>query len=284
MRNTSIYQQLSGRLGNQLFQWAYSHQLNLNYQSRIVPFHDKSHSVSGYLGNLESLIQPCSHTNTVKQINGLGFLLRGFDKLRSYFPELTQKVELVFGIARTTNHFDISLPTQEKPRLVTGFFVNWQTVLGIEELLFNELTEGFRNIRTPSDVPEIYQVIHVRRGDFLTLRDSYGVLHPDYYLANADSNLTTFICTDDTDLAQDIQSQLRAQKVFGPNDLSPTEAMKLMANASLLVMSNSTLSWWAGFYCSKKGGKVVIPRPFYKIEENGLLYHPDFIAATSVFY
>ena len=251
---------------------------------RITPFHDRSHSISGYLGNLESLIQPCSHLNAVKHIHAFGFLLKGFDKLRSYFPGLTQRIELRVGIARATNHYEISLPAEVNPKLVTGFFVNWQAVLGVEEILFNELTEGFRNIHTPSNLPEKYQVIHVRRGDFLELKDTYGVLHPDYYLANADSNLTTFICTDDANMAHDIQSLLNVKKVFGPNELSPTEAMKLMANASLLIMSNSTLSWWAGFYCSRKGGKAVIPKPFYKIEENGSLYHPDFIAAPSVFY
>jgi hypothetical protein len=222
--------------------------------------------------------------NTIKQVNWIGFLLRGFDKSRSYFPGLTQKLELIFGITRTANHFDVVLPSQEKPRLVTGFFANWQVVSGVEDVLFNELKQGFEHIRMPSDVPEIYQVIHVRKGDFLGLKDSYGVLHPDYYLANVDTKLTTFICTDDTNLAEDIQNQVRVHKVFGPNDLSPTEALKLMANASLLIMSNSTLSWWAGFYCTKTGGKAVIPKPFYKIEETGSLYHPDFIAAPSVFY
>jgi hypothetical protein len=168
--------------------------------------------------------------------------------------------------------------------MVTGFFVNWKSVSGVEEILFNELTEAFKDIETPSGLPQRYQVIHVRRGDFLELKDSYGILHPEYYLANADKNLTTYVCTDDKDLAQDIQSRINIQKVFGPDDLTPIEAMKLMANATLLLMSNSTLSWWAGFYCSRKGGKVVIPKPFYKIEANGSLYHPDFITAPSLFY
>jgi hypothetical protein len=284
MHDTSIYQQLSGRLGNQLFQWAYGHQLNSRYQKRIIPFHDKSHAISGYLGDLESLIQPCGHVDTVRQIDILGVLLKGFDKMRSYFPGLTRRLEFTCGISRATNHFEVTLPAQQKTRLVTGFFVNWQTVLGIEGTLFTELTEGFRNIRTPPNLPRRYQVIHVRRGDFLSLKDSYGILHPEFYVANADTTLPTFICTDDTDLAQDIQSQLTVQEVFGPNDLSPMEALKLMANSSSLIMSNSTLSWWAGFYCARKGGQVVIPKPFYKIEELGSLYHPDFMAAPSVFY
>jgi hypothetical protein len=284
MPNSLIYQQLSGRLGNQLFQWAYSHQLNSKYQMKIVPFHDKSHAELGYQGNLEVLIKSCSHADTARQINSFGFLLKIFDKLRSYQSQIARRIELICGIFRATNHFEISLPGEGRPRIVTGFFVNWKSVSGVEEILFNELTEAFKEIKTPSDLPKEYQVIHVRRGDFLELKDSYGILHPEYYLANADRNLTTFVCTDDKEMAQDIQSRINVQKVFGPDDLNPTEAMKLMANASLLLMSNSTLSWWAGFYCSRKGGKAVIPKPFYKIEANGSLYHPDFTTAHSVFY
>jgi hypothetical protein len=284
MRNNLIYQQLSGRLGNQLFQWAYGHQLNSKFQEKIVPFHDKSHSVSGYQGNLETLVKSCSHLKSTKQIHAFGYLLKLFDKLRSRYPYMARYIEKKCGILRASNHFEMILPGNTKPRIVTGFFVNWETVLGVEEILFNELTESFKSIGTPTDLPQDYQVIHVRRGDFVELKDSYGILHPNYYLANADRNLPTYICTDDKGMALDIQKQINVQKVFGPEDLSPTEAMKLMANASLLLMSNSTLSWWAGFYCSKKGGRVVIPKPFYKVEGKGYLYHPDFEAAPSVFY
>lgn len=284
MHQTRIYQQLSGRLGNQLFQWAYSHQLNLIYGERIVLFHDSSHSVSGYLGNIDSLIQPCTHVNTPAKMNSLGILLKGFDKLHLYFPELTRKMELKFSFHRAKNHFEISLPEHGKPKLVTGFFVNWQTLKGIEEVLFRELAEGFKRIQNPANMPPKYQVMHVRRGDFVGLKDSYGILHPKYYLENADRRLITFICTDDEGLAEDIRSKMDVERIFGPNDLSPFEAMKLMANASSLIMSNSTLSWWAGFYCAKNGGTVVMPKPFYKIETNGSLYHPDFVVVPSVFY
>ncbi len=251
---------------------------------KIVPFHDKSHAVVGYQGNLEALIKSCSHLKTTKQINSLGFLLKIFDKLRSSQPQIAQRIELTCRIFRTTNHFELSLPGKGRPRMVTGFFVNWESVLGVEEILINELTDAFKDVSTPPGLPQDYQVIHVRRGDFLQLKDSYGILHPDYYLANASKNLTTYVCTDDKDMARDIQNRMNIQKVFGPDDLNPTEAMKLMANASLLLMSNSTLSWWAGFYCAKKGGKVIIPKPYYKIEVNPSLYHPDFTPSPSVFY
>jgi hypothetical protein len=226
----------------------------------------------------------CSHLKETKSIHSFGLLLKGFDKLRAHYPKLAKRSEKIFGILRTTNHFEIPSLGRKRPKIVTGFFANWESVCGIEEILFNELTQGFKDVRTPSDIPEKYQVIHVRRGDFLELKDTYGVLHPEYYLANLDSNLITFICTDDKGMAQDIQSRVEVEKVFGPDDMSPAEAMKLMANASLLLMANSTLSWWSGFYCSRKGGKVIIPKPFYKIEANGSLHHPDFIAAPSVFY
>jgi len=284
MDSPKIYQQLSGRLGNQLFQWAYGHQVNARYNSLIVPFHDKSHSVPGYLDNLEKLVQPCEHFGVVKNINLLGVLLKILDKLRFYNTNASIRLEQFLGIFRTTHHFQIPVNLGQKPRLVSGFYVNWKSVCGVEELLFTELNEGFKKVRTPQDLPGQYQVIHVRRGDFLGLKETYGILHPDYYLKNIQLGIDTFICTDDQELAIDIQSVIPVRKVFGPDDLTPIEAMKFMANANVLIMSNSTLSWWAGFYSSRNGGKVIISEPFYKNEESSSLHHPDFITAPAIFY
>ncbi len=279
-----IYQHLSGRLGNQLFQWAYGHQLNSYHHSLVVPFHDKSHSIRGYAGNLGSLLKPCAHIGEVRNINSLGFLLKSLDKLRCNHFELAKKIELFLRINRTNHHFEIPIMGKNKPRVVTGFFVNWKSTIGVEEILVSELKESFKHIATPRGLAQEYQVIHVRRGDFLEHKDTYGILHPSYYSQNMIPELETYICTDDKEMAGDIQEFIKAKKIFGPDDLNPIEALKLMANSSSLLMANSTLSWWAGFYCLSMGGRVVIPKPFYKAEELGTLFHPEFTAVPAVFY
>lgn len=284
MRQNHIYQHLSGRLGNQLFQWAHAHQLNLYYHSFVIPFHDKIHSVPGYLGDLETLIKPCSHIGQTRNIDSLGLFLKALDKFALNHFELTKKIELFLQVHRTNHHFQVPAPREIKPRVVTGFFVNWRATCGVEEILVNELEESFKYITTPPGLVNKYQVIHVRRGDFLKHGETYGVLHPSYYLRNMTPHLETYICTDDDQMAADIQKIVKAKKIFGPNDLSPPEALKLMSNSSSLLMANSTLSWWAGFYCLRKGGKVVIPKPFYKSEESESLYHPEFTIAPAVFY
>lgn len=284
MTKNKIYQHLSGRLGNQLFQWAYGHQLNSYYHTLVVPFHDKSHSIRGYAGNLGALLKPCTHIGEVRSLNSLGILLKALDKLRGSHFDLAKKIELFLRINRTKHHFEIPILGQNRPRLVTGFFINWKSTIGVEEILFNEMMDSFKHVATPSGIAAKYQVIHVRRGDFLENKDTYGILHPSYYSQNMIPDLETYICTDDKEMAGDIQEFIKVKKIFGPDDLNPIEALKLMANSSSLLMANSTLSWWAGFYCLRMGGRVVIPKPFYKAEELGTLFHPEFTAAPAVFY
>ena len=282
-RNISI--QMSGRLGNQLFQWAFAHHAAIKYASKIQPIYDSFHEHRGYESNLSSLEFSCSHVLQSKRRDSVGYLLAGLDKINSKSARFGSYISRKLGIMRTGNHDEIPVLPAIAPKLLTGFFINWKVVRGVELLLAEELKTALKNVEVPFCVDDHFQVLHVRRGDFNSLKDTFGVLSSEYYARNLDGSLPTYICTDDEALVPDVQLATGAISVFGPSDLNPIQTLKLMSEASLVVMSNSTLSWWGGFLCTQNGGRALLPKPFYKyLSEDATNFElPEFTIVPSIF-
>ena len=276
---------MSGRLGNQLFQWAFAHQVAKKYGRKVQLIYDSIHEHRGYESNLSSLEFSCSHVLHGRRNETAGYFLSGLDKITAKSKKLGSLISSKLRILRAGDHDEILVLPAVAPNLITGFFINWKTVEGIENLLADELKNALEKIDLPVKIENRYQVLHVRRGDFTNLKESFGVLTSEYYVNHLDKLLPAFICTDDEFLVPEIKSATKAISVFGPSELNPIQTLKVMSQASLVVMSNSTLSWWGGFLCEKQGGKVLLPTPFYKYLDDyaTTLQKPGFIPVRSIF-
>ena len=255
------------------------------YGMKVQPFYDSIHEHTGYKSNLSSLEIPCTHVLKSKRRNVVGYLLAGIDKINSKSAGVGRFVSTKLRFLRTSEHDHIPDLPAAAPNLVTGFFINWRVVQGIESLLAEELKEALDNVGIPNKIEGRFQVLHVRRGDFISLKDTFGVLSPEFYVTNLDKSLPVYICTDDEQLVPDVELATGAIHVFGPNDLDPVQTLKLMAEATSVVMSNSTLSWWGGFLCMRNGGRAFLPNPFYKyLDENATNFQlPGFSLVPSMF-
>jgi len=118
-----MHQQLSGRLGNQLFQWAFAHQLALNYSQKVTLFTDKYH-IPNPKDDLSSWPLNCEHLNHLENNDIFGKLLIIQDKLNSKLS--LSSINTLFATLGTLRTFDSyaipSLPTKQ-PRLVSGFLL-----------------------------------------------------------------------------------------------------------------------------------------------------------------
>ena len=276
---------MSGRLGNQLFQWAFAHQVAIKYGIPIKPLYDSIHEHRGYESNLSILNLFCSHVSRSKKNDSVGYLLAALDKVKSKSVRCESYLSRKLGILRVGNHDEIPPLPAIAPNLITGFFINWKVVQGIEDLLAEELKTALENVEIPFKADDHFQILHVRRGDFKMLKDSFGILSTEYYARNMDRSLPTYICTDDEELVPDIRLATKANFVFGPRNLNPIQTLKLMSNANSVVMSNSTLSWWGGFLCMQNGGRALLPNPYYKsLSKNSVNFQlPGFILIPSKF-
>jgi hypothetical protein len=277
--------QMSGRLGNQLFQWAFGHKLAIYYGKKIYPLFDKLHEQPEYESNIDVATFPCTHVDSAVKRNMVGYGLALLDKIGSKNQHFSRKISWNLRILRAKDYNHLPEFPKFTPRLVTGFFLNWKSVEGVEDILVKELETALAKLTLPGIISGDYQLLHVRRGDFVALRDSFGVLSKEYYVKHLVTNLPTYICTDDDMLVPDIAQATNAIKVFGPKDLKPVEVLNLMSRASVLIMSNSTLSWWGGFLCINNSGTAYLPKPFYKYlnSSNTTFEHPKFKKIESIF-
>lgn len=276
-----MYQQLSGRLGNQLFQWAYSHCLYDKYSIRTQLFYDKSHNGKNHLSILE---RNCSHCYEIKKMNSLGLLLKSIDRFAS--NRKIQELIYKFRIYRTYNSYEFPRLEFQKPFLISGFYINSSVVMKNEEILFSEIMSTIIGLLDKKLIENKYQVFHLRRGDYLMSASDYGCLSLKYYERERKNDMDVYLTTDEENISKEIIDVLKPTKIFTPKNSNAWDALALMAFSENLVMANSTLSWWGGFLASKLGAVVIAPSPFYKnisVEEDAKLKNSRFIYREAIF-
>jgi Glycosyl transferase family 11 len=280
-----LIQQLSGRLGNQLFQWAFAHKLAINYRSQVSLFLDSFHA-NGFKGDdLYSHVDKCDHIGMIARNNFAGLIIKSLDKVSNLSDSFSYKVERNLGFLRSRNSYLIPVLPSNKPKLITGFFINSRNVEEIEKVIYPELQEILAKIQAPKNLPDKYQYIHIRRGDYVTTDSTYGLIGANHYKRFVSNNLPLVIGTDDSESAESVIRELKPELVFSSSDSTAWQALKMMGMAESLVLANSTLSWWGGFLASNRGKIVHSPSPFYKndFKNDDLLQYYKFTKVSSEF-
>lgn len=282
-----IYFHLSGRLGNQLFQWAYLHEL-VSQGHEIQLFTDKFHNDIHQDTNLNLLISQCSHLNASTVRNDLGMILKIREKMVSGGKILRMLAKILPILIETP----LSSQIKRFPILIDGFFISKEWPMKYRDILCDEFSNLQKDIKFQSNmVQEIFldfskTTIHVRRGDLHNHKDTFGLLAKDYYLPLFSKEHKNLVLSDSIDEARMIFEE-RGNCVFvDRSDDEVWKALVLMSTSARIVMSNSTLSWWGGFFASNANRAVVyMPKPFYrelsKFDE--LLHLDEFTNVNSIF-
>jgi hypothetical protein len=110
---------------------------------------------------------------------------------------------------------------------------------------------------------------HIRRGDFLKLQDSFGVLNYNYYLdAIAELRSTglhnpVWVMTDSpAEISPEFLEQAGAELIREPAHTLTTDTFAVMQACNSFIISNSTFSWWAAY--SSNARHVIAPNPWFK--------------------
>ena len=115
--------------------------------------------------------------------------------------------------------------------------------------------------------------MHIRRGDYLSVprnKKYFGVLANEYFLSsiNRFSENTHFIAFSDSDLESELLDAIppRAHLTFANSDLNPWDLLQRMSSMDGIVISNSSLSWWAARIGMEmtQGFRVVCPKIWFK--------------------
>jgi len=151
----------------------------------------------------------------------------------------------------------VEIPQSANPKkLANGYYQSWRYFEELEikpTISYESLTKPTRwlenQLNLMAQVDPV--VIHVRRGDY-QLRKNWqiGCLSPKYFHsidARVLKNNAIWIFTDtpETVLKEFDGFGIEVHVIQPPLESDPVESMILMSNASRIVISNSTFSWWA---------------------------------------
>ena len=260
---------IKGGLGNQLFQWVYAHQISGNNDFRVNLFFSDDEINRRF--DLSRISRECSHVHS-RSRKLLDFrpkiFLRAFDKL--WDIRWSRKVAEVLGYVREDPRFDqqqtVKLP--KKIRYANGYFQSKAFISKASPALEKELDLAVdfaaKSIFDKLSINRPYSVMHVRRGDYEQIFFTptiIGSLADDYFLKWRESNPNDYLIL----LVEDLQDATELIKLVKPqlmlDNMTTTawDCIGLMAEADKVLASNSSLSWWGAWFCSKRGGVATLP-------------------------
>ncbi len=156
--------------------------------------------------------------------------------------------------------FDEKLALQHQAWSVRGHFQSYR--YAVEDSVVQQLndlrpckpSEKFlRELKNMGQ--ELTLSIHVRRGDYVQLKDKFGLLSKEYFENASEQALAVsnrqirriLLFSDDIPEARKLLSGINfgTISISTVEGLSDVEELLLMAQSDLLIISNSTFSWWA---------------------------------------
>ena len=283
--------ELVGGLGNQLFGYFagayYAQKFNKHL---IVDLTQVSLGLTNHGSELTSFKLSKSYELIRSKPRGFARLIkRVFDKLSIKFKFIKYFRYRLLGVYQSKEvGFDSFLEKQSEISRIQGYYQTWKYVDNLQELE----TDTSLEIINPSNwflelQNEINKVkpivIHVRRGDYKNPNSPVGLLSRSYYqdaigvVNNKYENRNFWIFSDDIEDSQKLLDGLIPKSsnwICPPTGSDPAESLVLMSLSKVIIIANSSFSWWA----AKTGVKkelVIAPSPWFKTLESPTYLIPN---------
>ena len=262
---------LTGGLGNQLFQTAAAlHFQKLTDRGTVLVRGANSFSKYNHGSKVEKLIANLSVEGKEEKANLLLRLDRRLVRGNHIYADLRKiQVQRELGFSP---EFTVKKNTNE----LRGYFQSYiyaESLRGVYRAsISSHLTSSPINVdlNAASTVEPIS--LHIRRGDYETLKTTIGVLDFEYY-ENALEELNAhqeineiWVFSDDASKASTI---LRRSKFFKfmnfqiATSLGEIDSLAAMTLCSRHIIANSTFSWWGAFLTDGKS-KVIAPDKWFR--------------------
>lgn len=153
---------------------------------------------------------------------------------------------------------------------VIGYFQNEQIARVIKENLIKYLDNAFNdNNKTDSVESGLELTLHIRRGDY-ALESKIGMLSLEYFerllseiFQNQYVERVNFFTNGNFDLSRIIDIE-KVGSVIEKDSSTAVELLAKMRHGEIFVLSNSTLSWWAGYLCRNPRKVIYVPHPWFR--------------------
>ena len=272
--------QIVGGLGNQLFQFYAGAYLAKRTDSElIIDFSKVALSGTVHESSINQLVFGNEYQAQLIDISFLKSLIwRIHQKLVrqvKYLRFLSLKILRIYQ--STQIGFDPLIDKLTPPIAIHGYYQSWRYLeycrgLGIEDPKLRTFSDWYKPLRDKI-IAEKAIGIHVRRGDYLSLTDSFGILGDCYYndalklAQEKNPGRNVYVFSDDIEHAQALFPDSNFNFVSEPIDSIAAESMFLMSACSTLIIANSTFSWW-GAALGNKEKEVYAPQKWFRSLED----------------
>jgi hypothetical protein len=286
--------QIVGGLGNQLFQFYAGVYLAKRTDSEvIIDFSKVALSGTVHESSIDQLVLGNEYQSHLIKISFLKSMIwRIHQKLVREIHCLRFFSLKILRIYQSTQiGFDPLVDKLTPPIEIHGYFQSWRyledcRILGIEDPKLGTFSDWYKSLREQI-ISEKAIGVHVRRGDYLSLTDSFGILGDGYYsealkLAQAKNpGRNVYVFSDDIALARSLFPDSNFNFVSEPIDSIAAESMFLMSACSALIIANSTFSWWGAALGNKEKDVYAPQKWFRNLEDPNDLIPANWIRVKS---
>jgi hypothetical protein len=275
---------LEGRLGNQLFQYAFAYaaakRLNTSF------YLDKSVEnflVPQYFEVTRDFILPLD--DKIFSINGYKNIFRIHAK-KAFYQALNK---LAFGKriveASSTEGAQATLSQLKNYHLYKGFFQseNYFSDYKIEiRALFRIKAEhitAFEQINNKLDRSQKKAVIHIRRSDYIDLNLTLPVTYYKKAIESiAEENMEYIFISDDPSFVESEFAGIANKYVSTHSEIID---LQFLINADVCILSNSSFSWWGAWLNTKENKRILAPK--YWLGFNEKKEYPAGVLENTIF-
>ncbi|MBP3766507.1 MAG: alpha-1,2-fucosyltransferase [Bacilli bacterium] len=302
-----IFKNMSGRLGNQMFQYAMVRKIqedNSNKDKLILNFKKNVYS-KGFKNELKNfnVKEFYEIDNSRIKLNQLIIIyyyriikriIRAIDKKNYYIKrhklELKIKDKLIKkGIYWMEDGYLESFATSKKNKVVIGRFESSKNFSQIKDKLLVEFTPIYPKLEKNKKMYDLIEntnsvCISIRRGDFVNNKKNalkFNVCDINYFnraiekMNSLIDNPTYFIFSDDIDWCKD---NIKINNCYYEDGLDPVwEKLRLMYSCKHFIISNSTFSFWAQYLSRNKNKVVIAPKKWQNSGYNDEIYEDNWI-------
>jgi hypothetical protein len=278
---------LSGGLGNQLFQIASS----LQFEPHLLEINISKLHGKFELGQLVDLIAKDRGIQIIVKSDNTSYfftkahnyLLRSTQwKINSRFQEqinnlVIQAAIFISGVPAGNVYTDfsdfkrfISRNRKVHNYYVIGYFQDEIIARSIKEYLSNYLDSTYKDENHPiSNDNRSELTLHIRRGDYAN-ENKIGMLSLEYFrkilsklYQEQDIGRIRLFSNGQFELSRIIEAN-KMGSVIEVDAISALELLAKMRNGNIFVLSNSTLSWWAGYLSNNPKKQIYVPYPWFR--------------------
>lgn len=269
-------------MGNQLFIFNFAHKLIEHGATKVVVFSNWHRNNKDRPFQLEMIKSNCQHkiffSDNYFVYKVCRFLIRVVS-VNNFNIMLPKKFKVyIEGSVKNCNDF-------ENYMVFSGYFQD--TIFFPKNPFFLDefgatVIDAYKKLSPllPSKFFDTFQAIHVRRGDYISHRETFGILALDYFSKQLKEDLPLLVLSEENLNHAFVQYSKSLLQI--PDSLEPWQMMSVLSKATFLVSSNSTFSFWPAFYIVSQGREASIPTPWFKnhpeyrpnLDSQGLISYP----------